>query len=183
MGIKSEVSTPINCGSEYFQKGKFTAHKNNICLLGSFKNQPPKIVQKPARTRRPKSTPSQLIKPEDVKKLESETRTGKNLNIFLTKFVKVFIANKKQPIPYYKVIIDPADFMQTLENAFQVAFLVSNGSAVIEEDEDGMPVVRPVFDKSENNSKKVPVQAVSNITMKICLDMAERYNIREPLIK
>ncbi|CAD7077414.1 unnamed protein product [Hermetia illucens] len=163
--------------------GKFAAHKNSICLLGSFKNESPEVVQKAARARQPKSAPSVLVQPEDVKKVEPESQSGKNLNIFLSKIAKVFITNKKQPIPYYKVIIDPADFMQTIDNAFQVAFLVSNGSAVIEEDEDGMPVVRPVLDKSESNSKKVPVQAVSNVTMRICQDMAKRYNIREPLIK
>ncbi|KAJ3081952.1 nuclear protein [Quaeritorhiza haematococci] len=48
------------------------------------------------------------------------------------------------PINFFKFIINPESFGQTVENMFHLAFLIKEGKAKIEIDEDGDPIVERV---------------------------------------
>lgn len=72
-------------------------------------------------------------------------------------------------MPYYKLIIDPANFMRTIHNAFNVSFLFRDGAIVIEEDEFGYPTVRPIQEQDKGgNFPERNHQMVANLTTVLC---------------
>lgn len=77
--------------------------------------------------------------------------------------------NNNDPLPYYKLIVDPENFMRTVQNAFKVSFLLRDGAIVIEEDEFGYPTVRPTGDLDKNETyEDRSHQMVSNLTTELC---------------
>lgn len=59
--------------------------------------------------------------------------------------------------------------MRTIQNAFQVSFLLRDGIIAIEVDEDGYPTVRPVKESDKKNStEEQSYQMVSNLSTTLC---------------
>lgn len=59
--------------------------------------------------------------------------------------------------------------MRTIQNAFQVSFLLRDGVIAIAEDADGYPTVRPVNDTDkEEEAEERNYQMVSNLTTTLC---------------
>lgn len=67
-----------------------------------------------------------------------------------------FYKDTQQPIPYYKLIIDPDNMMNTFDNAFQLSFLFRDANIGFIKGSDGLPAIYPVF--AEN---KAPPSAES----------------------
>lgn len=53
--------------------------------------------------------------------------------------------NNQKAIPYYHLIIDPDNMMNTFDNAFQISFLFRDGSLSFEDDDKGLPAIRPIL--------------------------------------
>ncbi len=59
--------------------------------------------------------------------------------------------------------------MRTIQNAFQISFLLRECAIVIEQDESGYPTVRPANDIDKNETyDDSSHQMVSNISTKLC---------------
>ena len=99
--------------------------------------------------------------------------------------------NDKQAISYFALILDPTSFSKSVENMFHFSFLVKEGRASFELDEEGkgLPYTRPLKAKhhvvggnpdEEVNEKR---QAIISLTFEDWEDMIQLLDIEEPMIK
>ncbi|KAL9912674.1 uncharacterized protein ACN427_002253 isoform 1-T1 [Glossina fuscipes fuscipes] len=71
---------------------------------------------------RPKAS-TQEKRPEVIGKLKRKHRGAEKINIILKQVNDLYKANNFQLIHFYKLIIDLENFMNAVENAFQLSFL------------------------------------------------------------
>ncbi|KAN0090822.1 Nse4 C-terminal domain containing protein [Tylopilus felleus] len=75
----------------------------------------------------------QEIKEEDIKRSENETTK----NVLIIKN----ILETTGPINFFKFIVNPNDFAQSVENLFYLSFVIRDGECAFEINEDGEPIV------------------------------------------
>ncbi|KAI8098328.1 Nse4 C-terminal-domain-containing protein [Gilbertella persicaria] len=119
-------------------------------------------------------TPTQL-KQGDIQKQENET--SQNVNTIYK------ILSEVQPVNYFKFVVNPTSFSQTVENIFYVSFLARKGVVGID-DSDGQPMlglreVPNVESLEDVISKK---QIIMGIDMKDFQDIIDAYSITEAMI-
>ncbi|XP_037035868.1 non-structural maintenance of chromosomes element 4 homolog A-like [Bradysia coprophila] len=153
-------------------------------LFGTFDEAtviPPKEVKERRKNTTIKN--SQQMKPIAVVQQQKEEQDAVSVNMIGNQIIELYETNGNEPLPYYKLIINPENFMRTIQNAFQVSFLLRDGLIAIEVDEDGYPTVRPVnaTDKKDSTEGQ-SYQMVSNLSTPLCDEMIRRYNITEPMI-
>lgn len=89
-------------------------------------------------------------------------------------------------IPYYEFIIHPKDFMKTVDNAFQVSFLVRDSIVGLKnEDKEAFLYLYdcdPMTNQSQHEETTESVQCVMSLTPKIWKQNIKRYKIKKPLI-
>lgn len=84
--------------------------------------------------------------------------------------IQLYENNNNQSLPYYKLVVDPTNFMRTIQNAFKVSFLFRDGAiAITGLDKFGYPCIRPTqpSDKEANPDENTH-QLVSSLTTKLC---------------
>lgn len=96
----------------------------------------------------------------------------------------MFKNNANQAIPYYRVVIDPTSFMNSVDNCFQMAFLFRDGHLFLDIDADGLPLVLPVLkaDKESNKYQQIQ-QLICTINPRLWQEMIDKYGITEPLLQ
>lgn len=66
--------------------------------------------------------------------------------------LQIFEENNNTPIPYYKLIIDPENFANSIDNQFQVSFLFRDGYLCIADGADSSgPMVSLVTDRHKTS--------------------------------
>uniref|UniRef100_A0A1A9WIK5 Non-structural maintenance of chromosomes element 4 n=1 Tax=Glossina brevipalpis TaxID=37001 RepID=A0A1A9WIK5_9MUSC len=121
-------------------------------------------------------------RPKNVSKSKRKGRGTEKVNLVLKQLNSLFKASNWQPIPFYKLIIDPNNFMNTVENAFQISFLAQDGNIAIERGEDLYPQVR-IAQPKEIESKTDTTQAICSLNMSFCEDMIRFYEIKEAMLQ
>ncbi|CAG8434738.1 7809_t:CDS:2 [Diversispora eburnea] len=93
------------------------------------------------------------------------------------------ILDEKQPINFFKFIINPESFGQTVENIFYLSFLVRDGKVDID-DESGQPILSLCEPPTQEdyNDGLIKKQLVLGVDMKMWKELIEVYNIRESAI-
>ncbi|XP_017488041.1 PREDICTED: EP300-interacting inhibitor of differentiation 3 [Rhagoletis zephyria] len=165
--------TEIACSIARMARAKST-------MLGAYKVEVKERIVK-ERQQRKKAEQAEEKRPERVDKLQRQDKGAKKLNIVHKQLVRMFKSNGGQPIPYYQLIIDPKNFMNTVENAFQIAFLVRDNCLAIETGEDNYPHVRLVRSE-EVNTVKETTQAICTLNVEKCREMIVFYEIQHPLL-
>lgn len=132
-------------------------------MVGAIDVEPKERVVRERQQRR-RTVLAAEKRPETVKQLKRDDRGAEKVNIILKQVSDIFRANNRQPIPYYKLIVDPNCFMNTVENAFQMAFLARDGNIVIERGEDGYPCVR-IATKDELDMHPDTSQSICSLNM------------------
>ena len=135
-------------------------------MLGAIDVEPKERVVK-ERSQRRQTILQAEKRPETVKELRRKDRGAEKVNIILKQVSDLFRANNREPIPYYRLIIDPDNFMNTVENAFQMAFLARDGNIAIERGQDGYPHVR-LATKDEIEQHKDTSQSICSLNMNFC---------------
>ncbi|XP_075158561.1 SMC5-SMC6 complex kleisin component Non-SMC element 1 [Haematobia irritans] len=133
------------------------------------------------RQQRNRTILSQEKRPETIKQLKRDDKGAEKINILLKQVSDIFRANNKKPIPYYKLIIDPQNFMNTVENAFQMAFLARDGNIAIERSSNGLPLVR-LASKDEIDLHPDTSQSICSLNMDLCQRMIDKYDIRKAML-
>ncbi|XP_037035960.1 non-structural maintenance of chromosomes element 4 homolog A-like isoform X1 [Bradysia coprophila] len=145
------------------------------------------LPQKEVKERR-KRTPiknSQQMKPIAVvqERKRKEEQEATTVNVIGNQIIQLYETNNNEPLKYYKLIIDPSNFMRTIQNAFQVSFLLRDGLVAIGGDADGYPTVRPVSESDrKKDAQNGSYQMICNLSTTLCDEMIKRYNITEPMI-
>lgn len=164
--------------------GMCRASKYSTSMLGTFDldiapaQQPSKEKQQRVKSK----NIAEELEPEDVAELEKQDKGAKKVKIILKQIVREFDLNNRFPLPFYKLVIDPHSFMNTVENIFQVAFLARDGAVAIETGDDNMPHVR-VTNPKEKDLVKHTNQSVCSINTELCNKMIEFYDIKEAMLK
>ncbi|XP_058815527.1 EP300-interacting inhibitor of differentiation 3 [Topomyia yanbarensis] len=162
----------------------FRMTKHSQSLYGAFEPEPV-VVQKEARQRaqRQKTNFGQALKPETVDKLQKKEKSAQKLNLIFNQIVHIY-ERRQTPIPYYELIIDPEDFMNTVDNAFQISFLIRDGRVALLNDDDHEPVVRPTTQKENEQAQRMneTTQAILGLNPRKWRDMVERFGISEAML-
>ncbi|XXQ32854.1 Non-structural maintenance of chromosomes element 4 [Plasmodiophora brassicae] len=86
--------------------------------------------------------------------------------------------------PFFRLIVNPVSFGQTVENLFDLSFLVGSGHAQIQVDDDGE--LRVTYqtppDNEELKSGHVPTQSIVQMDMRLWEEVKRVYDIKESLI-
>ncbi|KAJ6635564.1 Non-structural maintenance of chromosomes element 4 like A [Pseudolycoriella hygida] len=140
-------------------------------LFGTFEENsaiPPKKVKERRVNAQTKN--SQQAKPSAVtQQKKQDQQQAKSINELINHISKLYKENNEEPLPYYKLIIDPQNFMRTVQNAFKISFLFGDDAIVIEEDESGYPTVRPAKQGEVGaNFGEGTRQLISNLNIKLC---------------
>lgn len=104
------------------------------------------------------------------------------LNIFR---FKVCRERNTDTIPYYEFIINPHDFMKTVDNAFQVSFLVRDSIVGLKNDDKEAFLYLYDCDPMTNQSQHEDtesVQCVLSLTPKVWKHNIKRYKLKKPLM-
>jgi hypothetical protein len=96
------------------------------------------------------------LKEEDISRSENETT--KNVVSVSTLLWRYFLSSKSgylqlekvmqddaEAINIFKLVINPNDFAQSVENIFYLSFLIRDGKVAFETNEEGEPVVCASF--------------------------------------
>ena len=86
----------------------------------------------------------QELKPSDIQ--QQETNSTAKMVIQIAKVLDKYLednnlTNDGDGVNYFRFVINPSSFAQTIENIFYVSFLVQEGRAALWESEDGMPLL------------------------------------------
>jgi hypothetical protein len=96
---------------------------------------------------------------------------------------KHHIADVEGGVPLFDFIINPKSFGQTVENMFYVSFLIKEGTAGLDFDSRGMPVLQAAEPKSLQERQKLPRnQAVFTLDFDMWKDIIESCGIKESVI-
>lgn len=75
--------------------------------------------------------------------------------------------NNQEPIPYYQLIIDPDNVMNTFDNGFQLSFLFRDGIIGFEYDKHQMPAIRWISDNKQKKQTAENKQFIVKLNSKI----------------
>lgn len=162
----------------------FHMTKHNQSLYGTFEHEPV-VTQKEAKPRaqRQRADVGQAKKPETVDKLLKQEKSAQKLNLIFNQIVRLH-EERRTPIPYYELIIDPEDFMTTVDNAFQISFLIRDGRVALLQDEEHNPIIRPTTQKENEQAQRMneTTQAILGLNPRKWREMIERYQVDEPML-
>lgn len=155
--------------------------------LGTFNHQSDPVTKaKKERIVRRKATIAEMKRPEKVTTLQKEEKGAQLLSIVKAQIEKEYLRRRHTPIPYYELILDPDDFMHTIDNAFQVAFLLRDGFVGLALDGNDDPLVYvPTKEQMKlKESDKKTTQAVVGINYAKWLEVRDRFGQSgEPILK
>lgn len=106
-------------------------------------------------------------RPESLNEAKDKESEAEKTNIALEQINELFKANNYQPIPFYKLIIDPNSFSKTVHNAFQLSFLVRDGNLSLDVGSDTYPEVHYVSPEEAEGDFK-PSQAICSLSVESC---------------
>ncbi|ESZ89609.1 hypothetical protein SBOR_10007 [Sclerotinia borealis F-4128] len=91
--------------------------------------------------------------------------------------------SENELMAYFKFVINPFSFGQTIENMFYVSFLVRDGQVQVEIDPDGLPYIGARKEEGNGSSSHTARhQAVLSLDMNDWQEMIELFDIKEPMI-
>lgn len=122
------------------------------------------------------------MRPESINVLDKQDKGVQKVNAIFKQFAKYFAENNYKPIPLYKFVIDPTDFMFTVDNVLQLSFLAKEGNLIILAGDDGHPALRPATKEERKNKTNAGHDAV-NLNMAFIHEMTDFYGVEEAMIK
>ncbi|KPU73912.1 uncharacterized protein Dana_GF15793, isoform C [Drosophila ananassae] len=142
---------------------------------------PKEHIPKQRAQRKPKSQVEEK-RPKKSDKLERKDEGAASVSHMLKQIRQIYREGGSHPIPYFKLICNPDHFMDTVQNALQVSFLVKENYIAVENGDDGLPLVRVVANPKAPGQAE-PAQAICSIDVAYCNKMAQHYNISQPMLK
>ncbi|GAB1606864.1 EP300-interacting inhibitor of differentiation 3-like, partial [Argonauta hians] len=125
--------------------------------------------------------PKQISKFGDIEKNEATTEEVERVLKCLRDYHN---ADRRQPICYFRFVVNPVSFGQTVENIFHVSFLVRDGLAKVYLDEDNLPVIEPLSleeNKNQENAQRTR-QCVISISPSEWRSIIKTFELRTAMI-
>ncbi len=164
----------------------------SIPLLGTFEREERELTEqdKPKKNRfRGKGTSDNLKKPDKIAAMRKADKGAEKINSYQVQIERICKERDGEEIPYYELITHPTDFMITVDNAFQISFLIRDSLIGLKKEHDGEPIVhltgipinRSQF-RQHGTQDTETIQCVVSLNPKIWQENVEKYRIREPLL-
>lgn len=119
----------------------------------------------------------QELREEDIARSENET-TKNVIDI------RNLLVEQNGPVNFFRFVINPNDFAQSVENLFYLSFLIRDGECALEIEEDGEPVIficeQPQMTDYQDGLRKQ--QLVFEFDVKTWEEAIKTFNISEPII-
>lgn len=142
-------------------------------------------LPKERQARKKASGPSgEVVKLKQIEKVEEqEEATTKEVERIRKLLVKC--TNKGETsICFFRFIINPSSFGQTIENLFHISFLIKDGKAIVEIDGDGLPILNIHKEYQEGQTEEIVTR--KQVIMPLCIEdweeIIKAYKITEPMI-
>ncbi|XP_030372082.1 non-structural maintenance of chromosomes element 4 homolog A [Scaptodrosophila lebanonensis] len=152
----------------------------NTSILPFIDVKPKEHIPK-QRSQRPKKTNVEEKRPSTSHKLERKDEGSAVVSNIHKEIKMIYKAGNCQPIPFFKLIIDPDNFMNTVHNALNVSFLVRENVISISKGVDGLPQVGVVTNPTEIADNE-PLQNICRIDAKLWQRFIKHYNIKKPML-
>lgn len=110
---------------------------------------------------------SEERRPDVLQEGTNDKPGADSTNVALEQITAIFKANNFQPIPFYKLIIHPKSFTSTVQNAFQLSFLIRDGNLALDMGEDSKPEVHYVS-PTDGEQNFTSSQAICSLSEEIC---------------
>ncbi|XP_018331451.1 non-structural maintenance of chromosomes element 4 homolog A-like isoform X3 [Agrilus planipennis] len=134
-----------------------------------------KIVQRQAPEKLEKK------KLQQVKTIDKEEdNINETINVLESFLKREYEENRQTPIKYFNFVIDSESFERTIENMFYFSFLLRDGKASLEIDNDGIPVVAPKSKRDLDEFRKkggVNTQMISSMDIEQWQKLATKEGI------
>ncbi|XP_064554307.1 uncharacterized protein Nse4 [Drosophila montana] len=153
----------------------------NASMLPFINVEPKKHIPK---QRAPRKTNTDAVekRPKQSDKLERKGEGSTAVNHIMKQIKNIYRAGNNEPIPYFKLICNPHNFMDSVQNALIISFLVKENLISLENGADGLPQVR-INSNSKESATNESCQAICCLDVELCEKYAKYYNITEPLLK
>ncbi|WRT69414.1 uncharacterized protein IL334_006400 [Kwoniella shivajii] len=125
------------------------------------------------------------VRPEDVQTQEGEKKSKDDFtsNVRMVKRVLTKLDPSGEGINFFELVINPEDFGQSVENCFFVSFLLNQGLAGIDVNDDGEVIIRDTdAHDSELDEVIVKNQAVVELDLKTWEDAKRIFKITKSSI-
>lgn len=106
-------------------------------------------------------------RPKQSDKLERKGEGSAAVNHVMKQIKTIYRGSNNQPIPYYKLICNPHDFMETVQNAMIVSFLLKENLISLATGEDGLPQITVNTGQAESSSEDSN-QSICGLDVELC---------------
>lgn len=155
----------------------------SLPMLGTFEREERQVVEKEKKERLKRQKMDDLKKPENIAALKKTDKGAEKINSYYIQIEQI-CKDREGTVPYYELISHPDDFMATVDNAFQVSFLIRDnfiGLKIISGEIYVYLVDNPVLTFQSGISAET-IQCVSSINPKLWRDNVQKYKIENPLL-
>ncbi|XP_015111557.1 EP300-interacting inhibitor of differentiation 3 [Diachasma alloeum] len=125
-------------------------------------------------------------KPEKVVAIANDDNPVDKSVDKIAHLTKKYYKRNKEPLNFFKLIVNPHDFGKTVENMLHVAFLVRDGrmELLVGEDDDLLiqPVPKEVLEEQEAHGNLSRIANIPTLNMEIWKLLIEALDITEPMI-
>lgn len=161
----------------------------SVSLFGAFDFD---AAPRPEKARKERRQSKKLMGPPtkvvNVTQLEKRGKGAEKINIVRKRIVDVCRDLQTDSLPYYQLICHPHNFMKSIDIAFQISFLVREGTLGLKK-ENGEPYVYLYNSEQTQQSTQSTqhpsdtVQCVMSLDTKTWQENIVKYAIKEPLLK
>lgn len=137
-------------------------------MLGTYVHdevrEAPQKAQK-ERVVRQKAKLTEMKRPDKVENLKREEKGAQLVSMIREKLAALY--EERGPLDYLELIIDPDDYMATVDNAFQVSFLIRDGflgATITPNRKIKIHVISPRQQKAKEEDSKT-IQAVMSLSV------------------
>lgn len=106
-------------------------------------------------------------RPKQTDKLERKGEGSAAVNHVMKQIKTIYRASNNQPIPYYKLICNPHDFMESVQNAMIISFLLKENLISLATGEDGLPQITVNTSQVESSSEDSN-QSICGLDVELC---------------
>ncbi|KAF8322278.1 Nse4-domain-containing protein [Clavulina sp. PMI_390] len=156
-------------------------------MLGPLGIEAKQRAQTKRQSQKVHKDPKQNVAPEDVD-LNQEEKNYETDTAFMVSQLQKLLMAKANPdeggINYFRFVINPTSFEQSVENIFYFAFLVKEGRAALDIADNGEPMIFACDPPSEEDYKGdlIKRQIIAEFDMETWERAIEVFDIRKPII-
>ncbi|XP_070497574.1 non-structural maintenance of chromosomes element 4 homolog A [Chironomus tepperi] len=158
-----------------------------LSMLGTFSFESNGLndtkTQKVKRERQTKTQLGAKKAPENITQIVKVDKGAEKINLMRLEIERICKERKTTSIPYYELIIDPDDYMSSIDYAFQLSFLIRDGIMGLARIDQEPHVVLKSASSRGQEENSTTVQTVVSIDPSIWKMGIKKYKIKAPLLR